>query len=270
MKSRDGQQPISFSVKIKIMTNENIQDNYSTFAEKYDTLFNDDMYQAWAGYVVDNTQTGRILDLGGGAGRLAVLLSQKNYSVDVLDISSEMLSLAQSHANDADIDVKLLQADMREWSDWQSRYPTIVSFADALNYLPNLEDFKAAIGQVHDHLETDGQFLFDVITPYQINVLYDNYYYNNDDDEENIFMWTSYPGETPNSVDHDLKFFVYDENIDGFKILREIHHEQTYALTVYQRELELAGFKDITVSADFGKHDINETTERWFFRAVKV
>ncbi|GMA67773.1 methyltransferase [Leuconostoc gelidum subsp. gelidum] len=270
MKIRDEQQLISFSVKINSMTNENIQDNYSTFAEKYDTLFNDEMYYAWAGYVVNNTQPGRILDLGGGAGRLAVLLSQQNYSVDVLDISTEMLSLAQKHAADSDVDVKLLQADMREWSDWELRYPTIVSFADALNYLPNLVDFKATIRQVYDHLEAGGQFLFDVITPYQINVLYNNYYYNNDDDEENIFMWTSYPGETPDSVDHDLKFFVYDENIDGFRILREIHHEQTYTLSVFQRELELAGFEDITVSADFGNQTINDTTERWFFRAVKA
>jgi len=158
MKIRDEQQLISFSVKINSMTNENIQDNYSTFAEKYDTLFNDEMYYAWAGYVVNNTQPGRILDLGGGAGRLAVLLSQQNYSVDVLDISTEMLSLAQKHAADSDVDVKLLQADMREWSDWELRYPTIVSFADALNYLPNLVDFKATIRQVYDHLEAGGQF----------------------------------------------------------------------------------------------------------------
>ena len=269
-RKKDGQRLIFFSVKIKHMTNKNIQNNYSTFAEKYDKLFNDDMYQSWATYVEKNTKPGRLLDLGGGAGRLAVLLSQKKYKVDVLDISTEMLALAQDHAREADVDVNLLQADMREWSDWQYSYPTIVSFADALNYLPNLEDFKATINQVHAHLETGGQFLFDVITPYQVNVLYDNYFYNNDDDEDNIFMWTSYPGEEKNSVDHDLKFFVYDESIDGFKILREIHHEQTYQLDIYQRELLAAGFTNITISADFGHKEINDTTERWFFKAVKA
>jgi len=251
------------------MANKNIKENYSTFAEKYDNLFNDDLYQDWANFVVDNTQAGRVLDLGGGAGRLAVLLAQRHYQVDILDLSSEMLSLAQKHAFDAGVDVSLIQADMREWSDWQAEYATIISFADALNYLPNLVDFRATLEQVFDHLEAGGQFLFDVITPYQVNVLYDNYYYNNDDDEDNIFMWTSYPGETTNSVDHDLKFFVYDEKIDGFKILREIHHEQTYSLANYQHELERAGFKNISVSADFGKQTVNDTTQRWFFKAVK-
>lgn len=252
------------------MTNDNLQENYSTFAAKYDQLFDDEMYTAWADFVAAQTHPSDLLDLGGGAGRLAVLLAQKGYQVDVLDLSTDMLSLAQQHASTAGVEVNLLQADMREWSDWSKKYPTIVSFADALNYLPTLVDFRAAIRQVADHLTPGGQFLFDVITPHQVNVGYADYYYNNDDDADNIFMWTSYLGEAANSVDHDLKFFVYDDTIDGFKIIREIHHEQTYPLATYQQELRDAGFTDISVSADFGQSAIQETTDRWFFKAVKA
>ena len=135
------------------MTNENLQNNYSTFAAKYDQLFDQEMYRAWADFVTSQTQPGDILDLGGGAGRLAVLLAQRGYQVDVLDMSAEMLTLAQQHAAAAGVDVNLLQADMRDWSDWQKTYPTIVSFADALNYLPTLADFQATIREVAAHLE---------------------------------------------------------------------------------------------------------------------
>ena len=159
--------------------NNEINNNYSTFAEKYDQLFDSELYQEWVDFVTKNSKATSIMDLGGGAGRLAVLLAQLGYTVDVLDLSPEMLSLAQKHANDANVDLSLLQADMRDFSDWKKEYPIIVSFADALNYLPNLSDFKLAIQQVYDHLAVGGQFLFDVITPYQVNVLYDNYYYNN-------------------------------------------------------------------------------------------
>lgn len=255
-------------VKIEIMT-KNINDNYTTFAAKYDQLFDSDMYQDWLLYVREHTTATSVLDLGGGAGRLGVLLAEHQYQVTVLDLSPDMLSLAQMHANHADVDLTLLQADMREFSDWSTTYPLIVSFADALNYLPTIADLEAALFQVFDHLTDGGMFLFDVITPYQINVGYDNYYYNNDDDPENILMWTSFAGDEINSVDHDLKFFVYDETIDGFKIMREIHHEQTYNLATYQQLLQKVGFKNIEVSADFGRDEIHEDTTRWFFKAVK-
>ncbi|GMA70230.1 methyltransferase [Leuconostoc litchii] len=248
--------------------NNEINNNYSTFAEKYDQLFDSELYQEWVNFVTNITQATSVLDVG-GAGRLAVLLAQRGYNVDVLDLSPEMLALAQKHANQSKVDLNLLQADMRDFSDWTVRYPLIVSFADSLNYLPNLNDFKSAVAQVYEHLENGGKFLFDVITPHQVNVLYDNYHYNNDDDDENIFMWTSYPGEEVNSVDHDLKFFVYDSHVDAFKVMREIHHEQTYDLKTYQQVLEQAGFHDIEVSANFGHDSIDETSERWFFKAVK-
>ena len=57
-----------FYVKIEIMT-KNINDNYTTFAAKYDQLFDSDMYQDWLLYVREHTTATSVLDLGGGAGR---------------------------------------------------------------------------------------------------------------------------------------------------------------------------------------------------------
>ncbi|HEY4399273.1 MAG TPA: methyltransferase domain-containing protein [Lactobacillaceae bacterium] len=242
-----------------------MNDNFTTFAQLYDDLFEPDMYDAWADYVRARVTSGQVLDLGGGAGRLAVQLAQAGFQVDVLDLSGEMLNLANAHANEADVDVRLLQADMRDFADWQEQYDVVTSFADSLNYLPNLADLKAAFAQVKSHLKPGGTFLFDVITPWQVNVGYDNYFYNNDDNPEQMLMWTSFPGEALDSVDHDLKFFVYDEAIDGFKLLREIHHEQTYARDVYIKALQDAGFTDIRVTADFGERDANDEDDRWFF-----
>ncbi|CAK8054647.1 class I SAM-dependent DNA methyltransferase [Eupransor demetentiae] len=248
---------------------EPINDDYTTFAAQYDALFDPELYQDWAAYVERLSQPSKMLDLAGGAGRLAVLLAQQGYQVDLLDLSPDMLALAQKHAQAADVDLRLLEGDMRDFSDWTERYPLIVSFADSLNYLPSKPDLMAALEQVYEHLEEGGRFLFDVITPYQVEVGYDNYYYNNDDDPENIFMWTSFPGENKNSVDHDLKFFVYDEELDAFKLLREVHHEQTYTLKDYLKCLKKVGFKDVKVSADFGRAAADDEADRWFFEARK-
>jgi cyclopropane fatty-acyl-phospholipid synthase-like methyltransferase len=248
-----------------------MNDNYTTFAQLYDGLFDPSLYTAWHDWVVSQhqVQQGDILDLGGGAGRLAVLLAESGYNVDVLDLSEQMLELAYQHAKAADVDVNLLQADMRDFSTWEKEYGLITSFADALNYLPTLPDLQTTFQQVHAHLVPGGQFLFDVITPWQVNVGYDQYHYNNDEDPENMFMWTSFPGEAQDSVDHDLKFFVYDDSIDGFKLVREVHHEQTYAQSVYVKALQAAGFRDIRITAEFGQRAAQDEDDRWFFQAWK-
>ncbi|CAK1228465.1 Ubiquinone/menaquinone biosynthesis C-methylase UbiE/MenG (UbiE) [Fructobacillus cardui] len=250
------------------MTDEN-NAPYQTFASLYDNLFDGDLYVDWQHYVEDHLPTSKILDLGGGAGRLAVLLAKKGFTVDLLDMAPAMLSLAQKHAEEANVDLRLLEADIRDFSDWEEKYPAIVSFADTFNYLPGKADFQAGLKQVYNHLEPGGTFLFDVITPYQVNVLYDNYCYNNDDDPDQIFMWTSFPGEEKNSVDHDLKFFLYNEDIDAFNLVREVHHEQTYDMAYYQKALRKAGFDQVEISADFGRKTADDQDDRWFFVAHK-
>ncbi|MDF7637690.1 class I SAM-dependent methyltransferase [Leuconostocaceae bacterium ESL0958] len=243
--------------------------NFQTFASLYDALFDGDLYLDWLDYVQANSQPGPVLDLGGGAGRLAVLLAKAGYQVDLLDQAPAMLALAATHASAAGVDVSLLEGDIRDFSDWTARYPLIVSFADTFNYLPNQDDVLAGFRQVYDHLSPNGTFLFDVITPEQVNVGYDNFCYNNDDDPEKIFMWTSFPAAEENAVDHDLKFFLYDEQIDAFHLVREVHHEQTYALATYRALLAEAGFTDIRVSADFGRKEADDQDNRWFFQAQR-
>lgn len=245
--------------------------NYQTFAQLYDNLFDSEMYLEWRDYVMRNIpdKTGRVLDLAGGAGRLAVLLAEAGYQdVSVFDLSPEMLALAMKHAEDAKVNIPLIEGDMTEWSDLPDKYQTITSFADSFNYLTQVEQLKDTFTQVYNHLVADGQFLFDMITPYQIKDVYPGYMYNWHD-EETAFLWSSYEGDKVDTVEHELTFFVYQEKIDGYQQIQELHVEYAYSLTQIKALLTAVGFKDIEVSADFGKNDIDTTTTRWFFKAHK-
>ena len=91
----------------------------------------------------------------------------------------------------------------------------------------------------------------------------------NDRTEETAFMWTSYEGEVPHSVEHDLTFFVWDEQLGGYQELNELHHERTYPMADFVAALEAVGFKQIKVSADFGQETVQDDSVRWFFSAVK-
>lgn len=247
--------------------------NYQTFAKLYDDLFDEEAYQDWLSYAQKNItdKDGKLLELAGGAGRLAILLKQNGFKdVTVFDLSPEMLTLAAQHAEEANLELPLIEGDMREWSDLKQKYATITSFADSFNYLANTREMLDAFKQVAKHLETNGQFLFDVISPWQTDVYYPGYMFNWHDDET-AFMWSSYGVEgMTHTVEHELTFFVYNEEIDGYQQLQEIHTERTYDLETYTRLLKKAGFKDIKVSADFGRSEVTPETDRWFFSATKA
>lgn len=247
--------------------------NYQTFAKLYDDLFDEAAYADWFQYATKfiKNKDGKLLELAGGAGRLAIQLKQAGYDdISVLDLSTEMLALAAQHAQEAELDLPLIEGDMREWSDFDERFATITSFADSFNYLANEDEILMAFKQVAEHLEDGGQFLFDVISPWQTDVYYPGYIYNWHDDET-AFMWSSYGvEEQPHTVEHELTFFVYNEDIDGFQQLQEVHTERTYSLDTYKRLLTEAGFTNIEVTADFGRAEVTDESPRWFFNATKA
>ncbi len=94
-------------------------------------------------------------------------------------------------------------------------------------------------------------------------------YMFNHKEEDSAFMWSSFEGENPHSIEHELTFFDWDEKIGGYKANTEIHRERTYPITTFVSILEDIGFKNIKVSADFGNSEPKQDSNRWFFEAEK-
>ena len=64
----------------------------------------------------------------------------------------------------------------------------------------------------------------------------------------------------------NINTFIFDESINAYKKVNELHKERTYKLRDYIELLKEAGFNQIEVSAEFGREDIEKQTERWFFK----
>lgn len=61
---------------------------YQSFAQLYDQLFDQKLYRRWLNFTLNCGQAvagNKVLDLAGGAGRLAVMLAQRHYDVTVAD-----------------------------------------------------------------------------------------------------------------------------------------------------------------------------------------
>ncbi|MCL0329495.1 class I SAM-dependent DNA methyltransferase [Apilactobacillus xinyiensis] len=242
---------------------------YTSFAQLYDELFDYNMYNHWLQFVKDNVDTSsNIINIACGNGRLDCLLISQGYNVTGLDLSNDMLSIASKHANDMNLSLPLIKGNMLDLSTIDN-YDVATCFDDSLCYLKSESEIETAFTNVFKHLNNGGKYLFDVITPYKTDVYYPGYMYNYHD-ESRAFMWSSYIGDAPHSVEHDLAFFFYNEEIEAYDSFNEIHYERTYDLKVYLDLLKKVGFKNIKVSADFGKKTPDNKTDRWFFVCDKV
>ncbi|GAA6237776.1 class I SAM-dependent DNA methyltransferase [Apilactobacillus micheneri] len=241
---------------------------YQEFAELYDELFDPTMYDKWLDFVEHNANADDdILDVACGTGRLISLLRNKKYNVSGLDMSSDMLTIADDNLRRNNQTANLIQGDMLDLSSFPN-YEVITCFDDSLCYLKNLQELKIAFENAYNHLNNKGKYLFDVITPYQTDQIYPGYMYNFHD-ETRAFMWTTYIGDEEHSVDHDLSFFNYNEELDAYDEFSELHHERTYNLEDYISSLESVGFSKVNVFSNFGKNKIDENTTRWFFICEK-
>lgn len=242
---------------------------YQEFSQFYDDLFDPEMYTKWAQFVKERVSSSKsMLDLACGTGRLDVILQSAGYRVTGADMSADMLALASQHLTEAGLTPDLVEADMRDLSGLPV-FDVVTCFDDSLCYLIDQSDLMTTFSQVNQHLNTNGTFLFDVITPFQTDEEYPGYMYNYQDDDR-AFMWTSYQGEfAPHSVEHELSFFRYDDELPGFERYEELHQERTYSLKDYQQMLTQAGFSSVTVTTNFGKSGYKENVKRWFFECVK-
>lgn len=260
---------------------------YQTFAKLYDDLFEPEMYYKWLDFSQKHLDpaAGAVLDLACGAGRFLVMLKKAGFEVVGSDFSEEMLSLAEQHARQAQVKIPLILGDMSQLATLgvnqavSQPIKAITCYADSLCYLPDAATIKQTFAQVYATLAKSGKFLFDVITPYQVDEVYPGFVYNYEaPDESKTFVWHSYAcaddhGEkAAHCVEHDLSFFIRQDEGTAqgyYQKVSELHHERTYPLTDWQNWLKEAGFSNISVSADFGKKPVDKTTTRAFFVATK-
>lgn len=238
---------------------------YDVFAHVYSALMDDAVFYEWQQYTEGLLKKGSsILELGCGNGQLGILLKEAGYEMTGLDLSEEMLALAYERQAEANIFFPLIQGDMRDLSDF-GMYDSIISFCDSLCYLKTRAELEKTFQEVYAHLKEGGDFLFDVYTTEQIAEL-DGYAYH-DEIPGIVFLWDSYKGEDPHSIEHELSFFI--EGADGrYERQEELHFERTYPIQEYQTMLAAAGFSEVKVTADFGK-EITGADTRWFFHARK-
>lgn len=245
---------------------------YERFAYVYDELMKDAPYEKWLMILTAKLEQygigGRkVLDLACGTGEMTVELAQHGFDVTGVDLSDEMLLVANEKAVKLGLSIPLFQQNMAEL-EGLGQFDCVTIFCDSLNYLRDEEDIVKTFSRVHEHLKDGGLFLFDVHSIYKMEEIFrDNTFAVNG--EEVSYIWDCFPGEEPYSVEHDLSFFVRDDESGLYDRFDELHYQRTYPVEQYKKWLEQAGFTVSEILADLEDAPLVAETERILFVASK-
>ena len=245
--------------------------SYSKFAKVYDELMQNVPYEKWVCFFEEKMdkyqiQGKSVLDVGCGTGELAVHLSRKGYKVTGVDLSEEMLAIANDKFSTRGVSVELYEQDMREL-EGLGKFACVQIVCDSLNYLKDLDEVKTTFSRVSEHLADNAIFIFDVHSVWKMqNQFNDQTYAENGEDVS--FIWQALEGDEPNSVTHDLTFFILDKKTGQYERFDEYHEQRTFTVDDYSKVLHSAGFELLEIAGDFGESEI-ETAERILFVAKK-
>ncbi|GFO52439.1 class I SAM-dependent methyltransferase [Lactococcus garvieae subsp. garvieae] len=240
--------------------------SYEEFARVYDSVMDEELYDLWFDFSQRHfpAKTQNIMELACGTGILSIRFSQAGYEVTGVDLSEEMLTIADQRARQMGEKITFAAGDMRELSG-TTTFDVVTCYSDSLCYMSNASEVQRVFDGVYNSLNADGVFIFDVHSTYQVDSVFPGYAYH-ENDEDFAFLWDSFEGDDPHSVVHELTFFVKDS--DG-KFVRkdEVHQERTYPIKEYLTGLQK--FSKVEVYADFEDKKPEEESLRWFFVCKK-
>ncbi|WP_163581250.1 class I SAM-dependent DNA methyltransferase [Gracilibacillus saliphilus] len=238
---------------------------YSKLAYIYDVLMDDAPYDQWQSFVEHFCKQGKMLDLGCGTGRLSHQFAYSGFSVTGVDYSEDMLAFAQANTSG----VQYIQQDIRLLQGL-TKFDIVVSLCDVINYITTRADLEKVFTNVRESLVNDGLFIFDVhsLNHFNENMVGQTFAEIYDDIS---YVWFCEQGRETGSVEHDLTFFLLNEETGQYERFDEQHYQRTFTVETYKELLEKSGFQSVTVHGDFSIEEVEEPEEnqRLFFVCKK-
>lgn len=245
---------------------------YEALAAVYDTLNGEVDYEKIATFYEQCFKNAGlapelVLDLGCGTGRMTEILAARGYDMIGVDGSTDMLARAYERKYDSAHGARMLflQQDMCEF-ELYGTVGAVVSTLDCINYLTDEEDLARCFALVHNYLDPDGIFLFDVNTPYKFETVFaDNAYILED---EHCYCGWQNDYDKASGLCH-FYLSVFEETKNGsYRRTDEEQTERAYTKEQLRAALQAAGFDDIAFYADTALSPINDKSERWFIKAI--
>ena len=246
-------------------------EGYNAIARVYDKLNAEIDYARWADFFEKcfdkylSEKPSLVLDLACGTGRMTRELAGRGYDMIGVDGSADMLSCAMEAGREG---ILYLLQDMRGF-ELYGTVGAVVCCLDSINYLLEEGDVKRVFSLVHNYLDPDGVFIFDVNTPYKFENIYGNEAYILEDEDENGAVFCGWQNEYDReSGICDFFLTIFSEAEQGRYVREEEHQrERCYGRAAILRMLSGTGFETLGVYSDFDFDTPCEDSERWYIVA---
>lgn len=235
--------------------------SYNYFAQLYDGLTNNVEYEKRTEYILNifsenGIKNGTVLDLACGTGTMGIIVKNKGFDVIGVDLSEDMLSVADNKSNGS---MRLVKAPMQDFS-LEKAVDACMCNLDSINHLSDIEDVKKTFKCVYNSLKQDGIFVFDVNTIYKhTNILANNSFIF---DEEDYFLaWDNELLE-----DNVIRIFIDIFSYNGVNYDRysETFNEKAYKVEELKSALE-PYFDVLNVFDDVSREKPKSNSERLYF-----
>ena len=135
------------------------------YSKYYDLLYQDKDYNAEVDYIIQLFQKypnkiETILDLGCGTGKHDKILCDKGYTIHGVDISEEMLNIAELRRKGRESELTFSQSDITQL-ELGKKFDVIVSLFHVISYQNTNDLLDRVFSVVINHLNKGGLFIFD-------------------------------------------------------------------------------------------------------------
>ena len=245
---------------------------YDILAAFYDRINREIDYDTWADFIekiFDREMKERpslVLDLGCGTGKMTLALAKKGYDMTGIDYSVNMLGEAREAAADAELSDRILWLcqDIRSF-ELYGTMGAIVSCLDTINHITKEKELISVFSLVHNYLDPDGLFIFDVNGKHKFETLYADQTYVFEEGNDFCVWENEY-----NEKSKLCRFYItlFSKERDGrYSRYEEAQSEKMYPLSSLRRALEETGFEFVGAYSDYDFKVADDTADRIYIVA---
>ena len=135
------------------------------YSQYYDLFYSDKDYEGEVDYVnklikENSNKVKTLLDMGCGTGRHAELFCNKGYKVHGIDLSEDMLKIAENRRKDKKDRLSFSHSNIQELN-LDKKFDAVVSLFHVMSYQNSNNELIKAFEVARDHLKDGGIFIFD-------------------------------------------------------------------------------------------------------------